>query len=236
MVLQVSIFWWKKALCPKRFSEVRSFSVFDKWEVFTFGIFVGWRRDHRWSAVWGDEIWWVNLWKLCKEYIEQNTKRQLVTVSQLLLKLNSVCGAKKVRNCIERSKFQPFSFALQTQIFQSNLFILVPTLNLIKPLNTCSASLSGLACAPASLPLFCIPSSLRLSDTQAWSSQQSSSPGWAPLGIIDSQLRLASVPGDSKGFAEVGTLCSTQHSPFIHQQSSSERCLPCLRLVFGLLG
>lgn len=109
--------------------------------------------------------------------------------------------------------------------------------------HTCSASLSGLACAPASLPLFCIPSFLRLSDTQAWSSHKGTSPALGTLGHYWLRTETCQVSqGGLKAFAEVGSPCFTrhsstpQHSPLIYQQSSSERCLPRLRLIFGLLG
>lgn len=42
----------------------------------------------------------------------------------------------KFRKHVGRLKFQPFPLALQTGIIQSNPFIPVPTLNLIKPLDT----------------------------------------------------------------------------------------------------
>lgn len=109
--------------------------------------------------------------------------------------------------------------------------------------HTRSASLSGLACAPASLPLFFIPSFLRLSDTQAWSSHKGTSPALGTPGHYWLRTETCKCPrGALKAFAEVGSLCFTrhsstpQHSPFINHQSSSERCLSRLRLVFGLLG
>lgn len=109
--------------------------------------------------------------------------------------------------------------------------------------HTRSASLSGSACAPASLPLFCIPSFLRLSYTQAWSSHKGTSPSLGTLGHYWLRTETCKCPrGLWRRLQRWGAWVSTahsstpQHSPFINQHSSSERCLPCLRLVFGLLG
>lgn len=110
--------------------------------------------------------------------------------------------------------------------------------------HTCSASLSGLACAPASLPLFCIPSFLPAS---VWHSglilpQRHFPSAGHPWALLTKNWDLQVSQGGLKAFAEVGSPCFTrhsstpQHSPSIYQQSSSERCLPRLRLIFGLLG
>lgn len=123
-------------------------------------------------------------------------------------------------------KFQFFSFALQTWIFESSPFILVPspTLNLIKLhwthmfnfsfwFSLCSCQLPSVL--DSFLPAVCLtPRPDPTTNALACCC--------APLGIIDRELRPASVPGESKGLCRGGEhvflqhpVSMPQHPPFI---------------------
>lgn len=98
-------------------------------------------------------------------------------------------------------------------MFRSNPFILVPTLNLIKPLDTHVQLLFLVqpVLLPASHCFVFLPSCVCLTPrpdppTKALPQR------WAPLGIIDSELRLASVPGDSEGVCRGGEHGFQQHT------------------------